>query len=182
MGHGWRRRAHRVQPEGSPSAGRRWKARAADNHIPASESESNRWVRSQEVVNRWNAQEVGVCGIAWACIRGVGRTRWQKERSAHDAPSSKIFLGHNPLGRKPPLPLWKLTLLGKVLGCPYSALRDAETRVGSNRLVFLKAHPPGLDSTVPVQDDRLLHTDELIVIANLIFNGGRNYIQLYDLN
>ena len=102
--------AHRVQPEGSRSAGRRWKARAADNHIPASESESNRWVRSQEVVNRWNAQEVGVCGIAWACIRGVGRTRWQKERSAHDAPSSKIFLGHNPLGRKPPPHLWKLTL------------------------------------------------------------------------
>ena len=60
--------------------------------------------------------------------------------------------------------------------------RVPETRVGSNRLVFLKAHPPGLDSTVPVQDDRLLHTDELIVIANLIFNGGRNYIQLCDLN
>ena len=52
------------------------------------------------MVNRWNAQEVGVCGIAWACIRGVGRTRWQKERSAHDAPSSKIFLGLNPLGAK----------------------------------------------------------------------------------
>ena len=63
------------------------------------------------MVNRWNAQEVGVCGIAWACIRGVGRTRWQKERSAHDAPSSKIFLGHNPLGRKPPPHLWKLTLV-----------------------------------------------------------------------
>ena len=110
VGDGWGRRAHHVQPEGSRSAGRRWKARAADNHIPASESESNRWVQSQEVVNRWNAQEVGVCGIAWACIRGVGRTRWQKERSAHDAPSSKIFLGHNPLGRKPPPYLWKLTL------------------------------------------------------------------------
>ena len=105
-GNGGGRRAHRVQPEGSRSAGRRWKARAADNHIPASESESNRWVRSQEVVNRWNAQEVGVCGIAWACIRGVGRTRWQKERSAHDAPSSKIFLGRNkPPAKATPSPL-----------------------------------------------------------------------------
>ena len=132
VGDGWGRRAHRVQPEGSRSAGRRWKARAADNHIPASESESNRWVQSQEVVNRWNAQEVGVCGIAWACIRGVGRTRWQKERSAHDAPSSKIFLGHNPLGRKPPQrDLWKLTLIKKELRMLYAQARGQTSAQGT---------------------------------------------------